>query len=205
MNLVNTIRSAIKHWWAFLIIGITLSFLGLMVVRHPGESYLALNIYFSIALFVTGLSQTAFAISNRNTMKGWGWYLAGGILEIVLGLVLLTHPRLSMAVLPVVVGIWLMFRGFSLIGISTDMRGLGLKNWGWFLAAGILTAVFSFFIIVNPFVGMITIVTWTALATFIAGGINFYLAYQLRKIGEDIQGAEKDITEVEQEFARLKA
>ncbi|MEL6924428.1 MAG: DUF308 domain-containing protein [Bacteroidota bacterium] len=204
MNFINTFKSAIKNWWAILIIGLSLIFLGIMVIRHPLESYFTLSLYFSVALFVTGVSQSFFSISNRDELKAWGWYLAGGLLEVAMGLVLLTHPGLSMVILPIVVGIWLMSRGFSLIGMSTDMRGLGFKNWGWVLFSGILTAMFAFLVIVDPNIGMISIVGWTALAAMLAGGITTYLAFQMKKLGDDFNAVEQEVDKVEDAYTQLK-
>lgn len=205
MNVLQPFKIAIKNWWAFAIIGATLIFMGILVLRHPLESYLSLSFYFSLVLLMTGLSQVYFSISNRETLKSWGWHLAGALLEVAMGIILLSHPALSMGVLPVIVGLWLMFRGFSLIGISTDLKSLGLKNWGWVMAGGILSAVFAFFIIVNPIIGMLTIVGWTAIAAFLSGGLTLYLSYQIKVFGDDIVKLQKYVGLPEEEVSTVEA
>jgi hypothetical protein len=87
-----------------------------------------------------GFFETVFAISARKSLQGWGWTLASGLLDIVIGAYLLTYPAVTMAILPFVLGFWLLFRGFSAIGFSFDIKSYGDSNWGWFLffAIGII-------------------------------------------------------------------
>ena len=185
MEILNTFRSIVKNWWLFLIIGITLVGLGIIVFRHPLASYIGLSIFFILTLFITGISQIIYAVSNRANLPSWGWYLAGGVFEILLGIFLVIHPGMSMALLPVVVGFWLMFKGVALIGLATDVKALGFKNWTWLLAGGILTTVVAFFITIDPLIGPISIVAFTGLSTIIAGSANIYFAIQLNKIRKE--------------------
>ena len=94
----------------------------------------------------------------------------------------MVHPGMSMALLPLVVGFWLMFRGVALIGLSIDLKAFGFKPWGWLLASGILTVVLAFFITVDPIIGPLSIVAFTGLSALVAGGANIYFAIQLNKI-----------------------
>ena len=182
MSSLSTLKGIVKNWWLFLIIGIALAGLGILVFRHPLASYIGLSIFFIIALFTTGISQIAYAISNRANLNSWGWHLAGGIFETIIGIFLMVHPGMSMALLPLVVGFWLMFRGVALIGLSIDLKAFGFKPWGWLLASGILTVVLAFFITVDPIIGPLSIVAFTGLSALVAGGANIYFAIQLNKI-----------------------
>lgn len=185
MEILNTLKSIVKNWWLFLIIGIALVGLGIVVFRHPLASYIGLSIFFIITLFITGVSQIIYSISNRANLPSWGWHLAGGVFETIIGLFLMIHPGMSMALLPVVVGFWLMFKGISLIGLATDVKALGFRRWAWLLAGGILTTVLAFFITIDPLIGPISIVVFTGLAAIISGSAHIYFAIQLNKIRKE--------------------
>ena len=45
-----------------------------------------------------GFSQIFFSTSNSNTLKGWGWILASGILDVALGTFLFASPVLTMEI-----------------------------------------------------------------------------------------------------------
>ena len=147
---------------------------------------MSLSIVFSVFIFVSGISQIAFSISNKSKIQGLGWYLAGGILDLIIGILLISHPLMTMAVLPLYVGFWLLFQGFMAIGLSFQFKFEGVPNWVWFLFLGILTLLFSFLLLANPiFVGL-SIVYMTAMAFVTAGIFRLFLAFDLKKIKNTI-------------------
>lgn len=90
----------------------------------PFSGYEALSILFSVSMLVSGLLEISFAVSNRQRVSSWGWYLAGGIIDMILGFYLIAYPLLSMEVIPFIIAFWLMFRGFSSAGYAMDLKGM---------------------------------------------------------------------------------
>jgi len=82
-----------------------------------------------------------FAVSNRDYLYGWGWTLAAGILELLLGIMLFTLPTASITVILVY------FVGFGFFSVpygalvNPPAPDAGSKGWGWALALGILCTV----------------------------------------------------------------
>ncbi len=91
-SLLKEVKQTVKNWWLFAILGILLIIGGIYVITVPVESYVTLSIFFSVMIFVNGIFDVVFSISNSKIINGWGWYLAGGILEILLGIVLMNYP-----------------------------------------------------------------------------------------------------------------
>lgn len=180
--LSQTLESTIKNWWISLLLGVLYLFAGFWVYRTPLESYITLSVVFSAFILVSGIFEIAFSISARKVMQGWGWYLAGGILDLIIGSLLVTHPGMTMVILPFFVGFWLLFRGILAIGVSIDLNNLGFSNWGWLLASGTLILLFSFLLLANPiFVGL-SIVYMTAFAFVFMGIFRIFLAFDLKKM-----------------------
>ena len=162
-----------RYWWLMLIIGILSIFCGIWVFRHPVESYFALAVYFSIMFILFGIGEIISA-STGTRYRNWGWGLAAGILDLVIGFFLLFNLGWTIDALPYLVGFILMFTGIGFIGQSSQMQALRLPNWGWLLTGGILTLIFSFLIIFHPLFGVFNIIVWTGLA-FIFGGVSAIL------------------------------
>ena len=101
-------------------------------------------------MLVSGLLEISFAVSNRRRVSSWGWYLAGGIIDMILGFYLIAYPLLSMEVIPFIIAFWLMFRGFSSVGYAMDLKRYGTKDWGWYIALGILAVICSLIILWQP-------------------------------------------------------
>ena len=172
----------VKNWWLFLITGILFLLMGIWVFLTPVASFIALSIMFGITLLLIGLFKISFSISNRNYIPGWGWYLTIGIIDFILGILLLLHPQISMTTLPFLLSFWLMLKGTTLISIAIDIKKFNIPNWWVLIIGGILTTLFAFFILFNPLIGVFTIVIWAGLSLLMAGIINISLSFKIKKL-----------------------
>lgn len=180
--LLKRIKSAVKHWYLHLIIGIVLILTGIWTFSRPLQSYFALTLIFSISFLVSGVMEMIFAISNRKIMENWGWTLSLGILTTIVGVLLISNPAISAVTLPLYIGFMLLFHSIWAIASAIDIKNYGITQWGILLFIGILGAIFSFFVIWKPQFGGMTIVIWTGLALVSTGVFNFYLSIKMRKI-----------------------
>lgn len=153
----------IKYWTLFL--GILYILLGIWVFRTPEESYVTLTILFSTLFLINGISEILFYISKNH----YGWGIAGGILDVLFGIFLLSNPDVSFTMLPLYVGFVLLLQSASAINTSLDLKNLGFKHWIWLLLFSISALIFSFVLICYPDLGAFTIVIWTALSLISIG------------------------------------
>lgn len=156
-ELVGGLGYAVKNWWMSLLLGLLYIAVALCLLFAPVSSYVALSVIFSISILVSGILEVFFAAGNKKTISSWGWYLAGGIIDLLIGIYLVFYPLVSMELIPFIVAFWLMFRGFTLCGYSTDLKRYGTKDWGWYLVFGILAILCSMAIIWQPGLGAVTV------------------------------------------------
>ena len=180
----KTISSSVKNWWVLLLLGVVYVVLGIWTVITPFAAYLSLSVLFSISMLFTGFIEISFSVSNRKKLDGWGWYFAGGCFNILVGILVLRHPALTAAIFAFFIGFLMMFTGIRAIGTALDIKNYKGSNWGWLLAFGILTIIFSFFIIGNIVFGIITLVVTTALALLSAGAFYIALSLRMKKLHE---------------------
>lgn len=181
-SFIDKIDYAVKNWWLSLLLGLLYVGVGICLMFAPLSSYFALSILFSVSILVSGIFELIFALSNRKNVSSWGWYLAGGIIDLILGIYLVTFPLMSMEVIPFVVAFWLMFRGFTFTGYSMDLKRYGTKEWGWYMAFGILAILCSLAIIWQPGLGALSIVYMLSFAFLIIGFFRIMLAFELKGI-----------------------
>ena len=166
---IDKMDYAVKNWWLSLLVGLLYIIVAIYLMFAPLASYVALSILFSVSMFVSGLFEIAFALANKKGISSWGWYLAGGIIDLILGIFLMASPGLSMEVLPFVLAFWLMCRGVSATGYSMDLKRYGTRNWGWYMVFGILAILCSIGVIWQPALGAFTLVYMIAYALLIIG------------------------------------
>jgi uncharacterized membrane protein HdeD (DUF308 family) len=184
-TMIEEVKNAVKFWWLSLILGILLVGLGVIMMFTPEISYIALALVFSISMFVGGIFEIVFSISNSKTLSGWGWYLVGGIIDLLFGVLLLAIPGLSIAIIPFLLAFWFMFRGFYAIGFSIDLSRVGNHNWGWPLVFGILTILCSIAILFYPLAGALTSVYIVAFAFIFIGIFRIMFSFELKNLKDN--------------------
>ena len=138
-TLFDELQCEVKNWWMSLLLGILYVVVAISLMFAPFSGYAVLSILFSISMLFSGLLEISFAVSNRKNVSSWGWYLAGGIIDMILGFYLIAYPLLSMEVIPFIIAFWLMFRGFSSIGYAMDLKRYGTRDWGWHISCDLFT------------------------------------------------------------------
>ena len=181
-TLFDEMEHAVKNWWLSLILGILYIIVALCLLFAPGSSYKALSVIFSISMLISGIIEIIFSISNRRGISSWGWYLAGGIIDLILGIYLVAYPLLSMEVIPFIVAFWMMFRGFSATGYSMDLKRYGTREWGWYMGFGILAIICSLIILWQPAVGALYVIYMLAFTFLIIGFFRVMLSFELKSL-----------------------
>lgn len=179
-TIYDSINFEVKNWWVSLLLGLLYILIAVCLMFTPLASYVALSVLFSVSMFVSGTLEIIFAVSNKKNISSWGWYLAGGIIDLILGIYLMANIGVSMMVLPFIVAFWLMFRGFASTGYAMDLKRYGTHNWGWYMAFGILAILCSIGIIWQPGLGALTLIYMIAYALLIIGIFRVMLSFELK-------------------------
>jgi len=176
------IKKAMDYWWLLLLTGIALVSMGLWVFLSPDDTYISLSILFGVCILFVGVFELLFALSAKRSLNTWGWTVASGIFDILVGCFILIYPDMTIKILPLVLGLWLLLRGFSAIGFAFDMRRIGTIGWGWLLVIAILIVVSGILVLAVPALGLLHIVIWTAVSFIFAGMFRIFLALHLKRM-----------------------
>ena len=168
-TLLEHSKQAIRYWWLLLLTGIALFIIGLVVFLYPAQSYLGMSLMFGFLIFFSGLFQIILSAGNKHYMTGRGWMLAGGIIEVILGVIVLAF--------------WLLFRSFSAIGLGSDMNAMNVPGSGWTIVSGVLLLLLSMWILFQPILfGTAAVIIWVGISLLFAGMSACIFAFQLRDV-----------------------
>lgn len=183
MSRMESSRRAVKNWWLLLLLGIAVFIVGIIIFTYPGVSYVAMSMTFAILILVSGVVNIALAASNTNAAIGKGWLWAGGIVELLIGLLLILYPSISAATLPVFLGFWLMFRSFGLLGSGSDLMSMKVPGGGWAVFVGVLLLICSVFILAQPLLfGVEAVVIWVGVSFLVAGISMAVFSFELKSL-----------------------
>jgi uncharacterized membrane protein HdeD (DUF308 family) len=101
------------------IVGIVALLAGLICLRRPGDSLLALVVVLGAYLIVTGVARLVRAFAS---VEYRGLSLLGAVVDLVLGILILSWPDESLVTLAVFFGISLIFRGLFALVAAFQLR-----------------------------------------------------------------------------------
>lgn len=181
-EIYNYVKESARNWWVSVLVGIVMIVLGIWSMLTPAAALVSITYAFVIAMFIGGFLDIVFAASNSRNMTGWGWTLAGGIIDILFGVFLLFMPK------PVITLIFLYFIGFWILFHSIWTIGAALEinryiNAGWMIAIGVLSLVFAILYLFSPlWVSGATVVVLVSIALLFYGIFRIYYAIQLKSV-----------------------
>lgn len=185
----TSLLSFSRYWWIPLISGLLFFVFGIWTLCCPGESLEVLAYAFAIIFTLAGLFYIFFAAAASRWSSDWGWNLAIGILEVILGIWLLTlpAPQLTVAFM-FIAGFWLLFAAINSV---CESFAVSAGSFGWTMVSVlflIATIIFAVIFLSNPIVGGIAVWLWLGLSLLCYGIFKIVVAFKLRSLGRLTDG-----------------
>ena len=117
--------------------------------------------------------------SGEHRPRGWGWWLAGGVIDLFIGFMLVRSVTLAEAVFPYFIAIVFIFWGVgALVG---SVNGRGRKYWWLQLINGVLLLLIGFFFMEAGYLANMVNVSFLTSLAFIYWGFSLAIgAYDMK-------------------------
>ncbi len=173
----------IRFWWSITIVGLILIVIGILMMFNPTISYLFLSSIIGIVIFISGLSNLALATNSHHIITGKMWIFISGIVEILFGFILIFSLSISATILPILLGIWILYKGINMIGISDDMNIMEIPGSGWTLLMGVMTIICAFIVLSQPLIfGTEAVIIWISISLVMLGLALISYSLQLKNM-----------------------
>ncbi|HWZ74117.1 MAG TPA: DUF308 domain-containing protein [Casimicrobiaceae bacterium] len=129
----NDVKSAAN--WS-LALGVLILILGIVALAVPVVTALAANYALAWIALLIGVLQLIHAYQTRNK-SGAGWQVATGLLNLVVGVLLLIYPIQGVAAIALMLAALIFAIGVAELSLAFQRRPA--SGWGWVLASGILS------------------------------------------------------------------
>ena len=173
----EAVGDARKHWGWYLALGVVLMLVGLYCIWAEGLATVGSVIVLGAILFVAGISQIVGALMTR----GAGHIiltLLVGVLDIIVGLMLLEHPALGALTITLFVAALLVFGG---IFRFFSALWLQMPQYGWIALSGVISIILGILLWTQwPFSAFWFIGYAVGLSFFFQGIAFTSLAFRLR-------------------------
>ena len=142
-----------KYWWVVLFVGIALVIGGFAYWFWPAAGVVQLCVSAGV-----------------NRPRGWGWWLAGGVIDMFVGFMLVRSIVLSEIVFPYFLAIVFIFWGIASIIASVSSRAN--RYWWMYLINGILLLLIGFFFLEAGYLQDMMMVSFLTALAFIYWGFT---------------------------------
>jgi uncharacterized membrane protein HdeD (DUF308 family) len=103
------------------ILGVLALIAGLVCIRRPGESLLAIVIVLGVYLIAEGVFRIVLAFGSDG--RRW-WGIALGALDVIVGIIIMAWPEIGLVTLAVFFALTMLFRGIFAIVVGFKLRSL---------------------------------------------------------------------------------
>jgi uncharacterized membrane protein HdeD (DUF308 family) len=167
-----------QSWQATMIIGAVTLVLGLIVSFHPGGSLNVVAVLVGVLAIVSGIFHLLRIFGRGESHRIWLGIT--GLLFIVIGVVLIRHLHLTLAVIGLFVGItWIVQGVTALIG---GLAGGTREGRGWWIAFGLLSLIAGIVVVATP-VSSLTVLAVLLGVWFIVMGLAEIIGgFMLRRV-----------------------
>jgi uncharacterized membrane protein HdeD (DUF308 family) len=98
---------------------------GVILVAWPGPSLLVLAFFVGAWLTVSGCFHIITSFSRRRELRHWGFTLAVGVIELLLGIWAMRRPEATLAILITIIGLWAVVTGVIYCVLAFEIRSTG--------------------------------------------------------------------------------
>ena len=161
---------------------VLLVLLGIAAIVLPLAAGLAVSLVVGLVLLVSGAVGLFSAFSGGAHVHR-GWSVISAVIALAVGLLILVNPLVGAATLTLLLGVYLLFDGISLIGLAMDQRKRGAARWALLLASGVIDLGLAALIVFLGAVGSAVVIGLIVGIDLIAAGAALLMVHRAPLVG----------------------
>jgi uncharacterized membrane protein HdeD (DUF308 family) len=104
-----------KRRWGSFALGAVLVVGGVLAAVWPGVTLFTLALITGLSLILHGAARIGLAVVARDEIRGWGWLVLAGAVNLLLGVVAIAWPQATVFVLCLILGLQIALFGLLLL------------------------------------------------------------------------------------------
>ena len=164
-------------WLATLVLGVLTLILGIIVSFHPSGSLNVVAVLFGILMILSGIFHLIRIFDRDERHRIWAGI--AGLLFIVIGVVLIRHLHLTVALIGLVIGITWIVQGLTALigGLSGGVR----EGKAWWIAFGVISVIAGIVVVSAPVTSVNALAVLLGIWFIIMGIFEIVAGFLLRR------------------------
>ena len=177
-----------RAWMALVLRGIAAILFGVLTLKWPAVTTASLVVLFGAFVMLDGLLDVVASIRTKAGGAEWGGALMLGLVEIILGLLMIMWPDLTTRLVMLFIGSWAIIRGVLEIYAATQLRKM-IEGEALLATVGVLSVLFGIIVLARPDIAMITILLTIGIYLLVSGVLLVVLGMRVRRAGKAVEAA----------------
>jgi uncharacterized membrane protein HdeD (DUF308 family) len=167
-----------NSWWVEILKGMIALIIGIICLANPSKALAAIAVYLGILAMLAGLVIVANSLIRKGS--NWKFWVSQGIINIIIGIFLISYPKVAINVIIVFISLWII--AISIVQLFTYAN---LKKTGYnsqlLLFTAILSLLIGILLVFNPFEGAKIVAIILGIYATIYGLSSLIVALKLLK------------------------
>jgi uncharacterized membrane protein HdeD (DUF308 family) len=172
-------------WQSTLFLGVVTLALGLIVSFHPSGSLNVIAVLLGVLLIISGIFHLLSVFESTEPHRVW--LAVTGLLLVVIGVLLIRHLHLTLALIGLVVGISWIVQGLSAfaVGLSGDLPG----GRAWWVFFGFVSLAGGIVVVAAPVTSVTVLAVLLGIWFAVMGLVEIASGFMLRHATQSVRPA----------------
>ena len=168
-----------QSWQATVIIGVVTLILGIIVTFHPGGSLNVVAVLLGILAIVSGIFHLVRIFGRGEAHRVWSGIV--GLVFIVVGVVLIRHLHLTLALVGLYVGLVWIVQG--VVALVAAFAGGAREGRGWWIFFGAISVIAGIVVVSAPVDSVTVLAVLLGIWFIVMGIIEIIGGLMIRRAG----------------------
>jgi uncharacterized membrane protein HdeD (DUF308 family) len=181
---MDEVYIGVRNWWSYLIAGILTIAFGIVLLVWPSSTVKVLVYLVGILALLEGIVETIFAFVLLIKKEKMAWMLARGLINLFIGILLLTKTGFALTLVVVIIAIWVIITG--VVELIAGLEMPPKSGRGWIAASGVLSIILGILLLAIPLETVYAIIVVLSIFLIVGGIMRIILSFYARKSQKEL-------------------
>lgn len=185
-----------KLFKSSIMMSLVLMILGVLLIFHSEATIISISYIIGAILIAIGVLAILKYVKNSKTPKNESLDIVYGIIAVILGIVVITHPTSIASFIPLVIGLGIIINSSTKLQYAFELKNKGNKIWKSTMIISIISTICGVVLLFNPFKGAVILTKIIGVLILLYAVLDIISTLSIRKNVVKIHSAiEEGITD----------
>lgn len=130
-----------KAGWTSILTSLVLAIIGIVMIYNPQTTMQFISTILGIFFIVMGIIKLINYFVTKGNSSLFTNDIAWGIISIIIGLVVIVYSSTIENIFRIMIGIWIIYSGFTRLNLSFKLKSVSQKVWAFVLILSVLMII----------------------------------------------------------------